>query len=48
MRGFRKIAYKFPLPGKDRLNNPPKILFTRNSTKNKSIKTIKIPKYSSQ
>jgi len=48
MRGFGKAARKFPLSGEDRPDNPPKIIFTRNSTKNGSIKTIKILKYSSQ
>jgi len=48
MRGFEKAARKFPLPGEDRLDDPPKIPFTRNSTKNGLIKTIKISKYSSQ
>ncbi len=47
MRGFRKAVYKFPFPEKDRPDNPSKITFTRNSTKNKLIKTIKILKYSS-
>ncbi len=48
MRGFKKTARKFPFPEEDRPDNPPKITFTRNSTKNGLIKTIKTPKYSSQ
>ena len=47
MRGFGKAARKFLFPGKDRLDDPPKIIFTRNFTKNRLIKTIKISKYSS-
>ena len=47
MRGFGKAARKFPLPGEDRQDDPSKITFTRNSTKNGLIKTIKTPKYSS-
>ncbi len=48
MRGFRKAVRKFSLPEKDRQDNPPKITFTKNFTKNRLIKTIKISKYSSQ
>ncbi len=47
MRGFGKAARKFLFPGEDRPDDPPKITFTRNSTKNGLIKTIKILKYSS-
>ncbi len=47
MRGFGKVARKFPFPGEDRSDDPPKITFTRNFTKNGLIKMIKIPKYSS-
>ena len=48
MRGFGKAACKFLFPGEDRPDDPSKIIFTRNSTKNGLIKTIKTPKYSSQ
>ena len=48
MREFKKTARKFLFSRKNRLDNPSKITFTRNSTKNGSIKTIKTLKYSSQ
>ncbi len=48
MRGFGKIVRKFLFPGENRQDNPSKISFIRNSTKNKLIKMIKTPKYSSQ
>ena len=47
MRGFGKVARKFPLSRKNHLDNSSKTPFIRNFTKNGLIKTIKILKYSS-
>ncbi len=48
IRKFGKTARKFLLLKKDCQDDPSKITFTQNSTKNRLIKIIKILKYSWQ